>query len=137
MPQLLTAWKLKTGGEGLLVKPLRSDGVHVHKETYGRELQTVLEALKLQRDGLGWYEATRHTFASQWVLTGGSIKKLKELLGHCSVMMTERDAHLRVDLFADRDRGALAIALRPGTVETAPVGAKTGTEARVASRKTR
>ena len=33
---------------------------------------------------LTWYQATRHTFASQWVLNGGSIEKLKEIMGHCT-----------------------------------------------------
>jgi len=31
---------------------------------------------------------------SQWVLNGGSIEKLKEILGHDSVVMTERYTHL-------------------------------------------
>jgi hypothetical protein len=49
-------------------------------------------------------------FASQWVMNGGSIEKLKTLLGHYSVVMTERYAHLRPELFTahDRDR-ALAL----------------------------
>ena len=47
----------------------------------GNFLRPVLTALGLARPGLGWYEATRHTFASQWVMAGGSIEKLKENLG--------------------------------------------------------
>jgi hypothetical protein len=62
----------------------------------------------LAREGLGWYEATRHTFASQWVLRGGSIEKLKELLGHYSVVVTERYAHLRTDLFTAADHAILS-----------------------------
>jgi site-specific recombinase XerC len=38
-------------------------------------------------------------FASHWLLSGGSIEKLKEIPGHCSVVMTERYAHLRLDLW--------------------------------------
>jgi len=41
-----------------------------------------------------WYQVTRHTFASQCVMAGGSIEKLKEILGHYSVVVTERYAHL-------------------------------------------
>jgi site-specific recombinase XerD len=55
----------------------------------------VLGQLKLARPGLGWYEATRHTFASQWVMAGRSLEELKEILGHYSVVVTERYAHLR------------------------------------------
>jgi site-specific recombinase XerD len=36
----------------------------------------------------------RHTFASQWVLSGNSIYRLKEIMGHSSVQVTERYAHL-------------------------------------------
>ena len=42
---------------------------------------------------LTWYQATRHTFASQFVLAGGSIEKLSKLMGHSRVTTTERYAH--------------------------------------------
>lgn len=74
---VLTAWKLKTGGDGLVVPPLRQDGKKIDKATPGNFLRPVLEALGLARPGLGWYEATRHTFASQWVLAGRSIERRK------------------------------------------------------------
>src|SRR5262249_9260156 len=48
---------------------------------------------------LTWYQATRHTFASQWVLAGGSITRLSKILGHSSVEVTERYAHLLPDSF--------------------------------------
>jgi site-specific recombinase XerD len=41
-----------------------------------------------------FYQAGRHTFASQWVLSGNSIYRLKEIMGHSSVQVTERYAHL-------------------------------------------
>jgi Phage integrase family len=36
----------------------------------------------------------RHTFASQWVMSGGDLYLLKEILGHKSIAMTQRYAHL-------------------------------------------
>ena len=51
---------------------------------------------------LTFYEAGRHTFASQWVLNGGSIEKLREILGHSTVLVTERYAHLKPELFQNR-----------------------------------
>jgi integrase len=113
---VLRAWKLGTGGEGLVCPPLRSDGWKIDKGTRGRALRKVLDDLGLARPGLGWYEATRHTFASQWVMPGRSIEELKEILGHYSVVVTERYAHLRPDLFAPGAHQALAIDL------TAPQG---------------
>jgi integrase/recombinase XerD len=52
---------------------------------------------------LTFYEAGRHTFASQWVLKGGSIEKLREILGHSTVQVTERYAHLKPELFEEAD----------------------------------
>src|SRR4051812_24554994 len=71
---------------------MRINGRELNKKTPGRNLRATLKRLGLERPGLGWYEATRHTFASQWVLSGGSIEKLKEILGH-SVVVTERYTH--------------------------------------------
>jgi integrase len=109
---ILTAWSLKTGGNGLVVPPMRSDGKRCDQHTVGKYLRAALVDLKLPR--VTWYQATRHTFASQFVLGGGSIEKLKEMLGHCSVVVTERYTHLRPDSFSDRDRATIAVDLRPG-----------------------
>jgi integrase len=69
-----------------------------------------------------WYEATRHTFASQWVLEGKPIGRLARMMGHSETEVTERYAHLRVDLFPAEDRQALAIDMDGDTV---PNGYKT------------
>ena len=36
----------------------------------------------------------RHTFASQWMMAGGELYALKDILGHKSISMTQRYAHL-------------------------------------------
>ncbi|ACG74890.1 integrase family protein [Anaeromyxobacter sp. K] len=118
---ILAEWKLKSGAEGLVIPPLRSDGRKIDKATPGNFLRPVLNALGLARPGLGWYEATRHTFASQWALSGGSIEKLKEILGHYSVVMTERYAHLRPDLFSAKDLAVLDLNLAGGDEKPVPL----------------
>ncbi len=128
---VLTARKLQTGGKGRVVPPLRCDGEKVDKHTPGTYLRATLDKLGLARAGLGWYEATRHTFASQWVLAGGSIEKLSKVLGHYSVVMTERYVHLRPDLFADDQLGAIPLDLSPGAADPVQLGAKTGTAGEV------
>lgn len=126
---VLTGLKVKSGGTGRVIPPLRRDGKKVDKHTPGRFLRATLKKLGLQREGLGWYEATRHTFASQWILAGGSIEKLSKVLGHYSVVMTERYAHLRTDLFADGVYGTIPCDLQPaGEVVTLPVGSESGAE---------
>jgi integrase len=49
----------------------------------------------------------RHTFASQWVMGGGSLFKLQKILGHKSAQMTLRYAHLAPDAFTE-DHGRMA-----------------------------
>lgn len=109
--------KAASGGKGLIVPPLRRDGKKIDKATPGNFLRAALKACELQREGLGWYECTRHTFASQWVMAGGSIEKLKEILGHYSVTMTERYAHLKPELFMERDLGTISVDLSPAAGE--------------------
>jgi hypothetical protein len=46
------------------------------------------------------------------VLGGRSIEKLREIIGHSTVMVTERYSHLEVGLFPD---GMLAPLRRPST----------------------
>ena len=80
---ILTEYKLKSGGEGLLFRAgwhgLRG-GTATTKPTYMRShtlhryLKMAFEACKLKP--LTWYHSTRHTFASQWVIAGGSMEKL-------------------------------------------------------------
>ncbi len=58
-------------------------------------------------------------------MAGGSIEKLKEILGHYSVVMTERYAHLRPDLFVDEERAAIPLDLTPGGAKPAEIGQTT------------
>jgi integrase len=111
---ILAKWKLETGGTGRVIPPLRRDGEKIDKATPGKVLRRTLGRLGLTRPDLGWYEATRHTFASQWVMAGGSIEKLKEILGHYSVIITERYAHLKPELFTARDLGTITLDLSQG-----------------------
>lgn len=130
---VLEAWKLKSGGKGRVIPPLRRDGKKIDKHTPGKRLAAALKKLGLAVPGFGlptpekkdqklWYWCTRHTFASHWVLQGRSIEKLSKILGHYSVVVTERYAHLRPDLFIDEERAALPVDLTPGEAKPRPLG---------------
>ena len=58
-----------------------------------------------------WYRATRHTFASQFVLGGGGIELLSKIMGHASITTTEIYSHLRHDLFAEKAFDAVTVDL--------------------------
>jgi hypothetical protein len=124
---ILTEWKLKSGGAGRIIPPMRCDGKKIDKATPGNYLRVALGQLELTQPGLGWYEATRHAFASQWVLAGNSIEKLSAILGHYSVVMTERYAHLRPELFTQPDLATIAIDVRPSGAKVAEVGHRMAT----------
>lgn len=130
---ILAEWKLKTGSVGLLFTPSRPGrggsekrpATFVQIHTLHRHLEKALEACRLP--ALTWYQATRHTFASQFVLAGGSIEKLSKLMGHSSVTTTERYAHLRADLFRVEDYDRLAVDLSARDADV--VALKPSTEA--------
>jgi len=47
------------------------------------------------------FHGLRHTFASHWVMAGGTLFKLQKILGHKSIETTMRYAHLAPDAFAE------------------------------------
>jgi integrase len=120
---VLQSWRLRHPGPGRVIPPLRSDGKKIDKGTPGPVLQQALQALGLERDGLGWYEATRHTFASQWAMAGRPLRELQAILGHSSIAVTERYAHLVPGHFGPGVHGALQVSLQPGEVRSIPADA--------------
>jgi hypothetical protein len=55
-------------------------------------------------------------------MDGRPIEKLKEILGHSTVQVTERYAHLKLDLFRLEDLAAMAVDLTPGETRTGAFG---------------
>ena len=114
---ILKAWRLNTGGQGIVCAPRHptrggrpgSPAAFIRPHTLARHLKRALAAAKLPT--LTWYQATRHSFASLWVSQGGSIEELSQIMGHSSVLVTERYAHLRPDLFRDEHHSLLTVDL--------------------------
>ena len=108
--EVLTNWRRASRGN-LVCTPLRAKGGFLDDSTIWDGIRAACKTLKLSvvdgktgtRRAPTFYEAGRHTFASQWVLSGGSIEKLREILGHSTVLVTERYAHLKPELFGAAD----------------------------------
>lgn len=112
---VLRAWKLAcpaTPGEWVFpsfrANTGRVQGM-VDDHTWPAKLREAFAALEVEP--VTWYQATRHTFASWWVQDGGTLEALREIMGHSTIMVTERYAHLRPDLFTEADLGRVSVDL--------------------------
>ena len=103
---ILRAWRLMC--------PLAIVFPNEHGRILGRSARVFQEVLHrvLDRAGLApvikkgkkrpyvRFHDLRHTFASHYVMRGGDIFRLQRILGHKSISMTQRYAHLAPDVFA-------------------------------------
>jgi integrase len=97
---ILEAWRKEQGGRGLLFGPVSGRGgmpghpaQYLSPNTLRSELSKALLACKLP--DITWYEATKHTFASHWLLRGRSIEHLAVILGHSDAETSRRYGHVR------------------------------------------
>lgn len=87
-----------TDSAGLVFKPFgRSSHLNLQLWRLRNEWRAGLKRAGLPY--IKFYHATRHTFASQWVMAGHSIEKLSKILGHSSIVVTEVYAHLKPESF--------------------------------------
>ncbi|OFX26511.1 MAG: hypothetical protein A2V77_22180 [Anaeromyxobacter sp. RBG_16_69_14] len=128
---MLQAWRLQTGGQGPVFRPVSKRGGRpgappqfIQEHTMWRHLEVALTACK--HPPVTWYEATKHTFASHYLMNGGRIERLATTLGHTDTEVTRRYGHLRVDLFPDEEFNAVCMN-RPNTW---PNGTASGTNGR-------
>jgi integrase len=116
---ILEAWKLKTGGQGALFAPayptrggrpdIGTAPGFVRPQTVHKALKAAL--LKCGLPAMTLYECTRHTYASQWVMAGGSMEELARYLGHSSTSTTTHYAHLAPDYFGAKAHDMVAVDL--------------------------
>jgi integrase len=117
---VLTRYKLRTGGKGFLFQAAQPGRRAGRRGTLARFMRpgTLHEALAATLADLDpklpevtWYQATRHTFASQWVISGGNMERLALILGHSSTEVTRRYAHLKPEHLGAEDRARMSVVL--------------------------
>lgn len=107
---ILREWRLRCPGG--LVFPNAKGEMHQPKDRiFCERFQKVLDAAGFQRPEEGRrvhyirFHDLRHTFASQWMMSGGALFKLQKILGHKSTELTQRYSHLSPSAFhGDLDR---------------------------------
>lgn len=84
--------------EALSNYPRTSGSDYVFNGETGRRLVCIKRSFRtaLRRADIQdfHFHDLRHTFASQWMMNGGDLYVLKDILGHKSITMTQRYAHL-------------------------------------------
>ena len=98
---MLREHKLRHGnpdGEALVFD--RGDG-KPYEPSYlaNRSWKRVLRTAGI-RTSLRWHDL-RHTFASHFMMSGGSLRSLQTILGHTEINMTLRYAHLSPSFLAE------------------------------------
>lgn len=143
---ILTAWKVRTGGRGLLFTPkhptrggrpeLKRLPQFIRPNTMNLQLRRAFVRCDLVP--MGWRHATRTTFGSQHVMAGGSLEELRLLLGHEDQKTTQRYAKLRVDLFPAAAYSRVRVDFTEQTgqrpismVRKTPIGSTLGSDAAI------
>jgi integrase len=89
----------------LVVPPLRRGSKHLHPDTLRNELRKALDRLGLPQ--ITWYQATKHSFATQWIKHHGAPKTLQLVVGHAHLSTTERYEHSTVEMLGPAERALL------------------------------
>ena len=102
---ILRTWRLRHPGDMVFTNrdggPLLPSG-RVYQEVLHRVLAAagLISSSKTKKRYVTFHDL-RHTFASHWVMRGGDIFKLQKILGHKSIAMTMRYAHMAPQAFRE------------------------------------
>jgi hypothetical protein len=79
----------------------------------GKHLKKALATLNLAQ--MTWYMASRHSFATHFIVAGGSQDRLKDILGHSSLQTTERYVHAARSFDGEKERTIFRVSI--GTIQ--------------------
>ena len=116
LAEVLTEWQThRKLGEEMVFPCLGHHGNVISEEKINTALRTALAAAEMPLS-LTTYQCTRHTFGAQWVINGGSLHKLADVLGHSTTEVTRRYAHLVPGEFTETERALVDVDLQPAKV---------------------
>ena len=72
----------------------RDDLVWITPLVQRQKVEAYANAEVFELPCLTWYQATRHTYGRRFVSSGGSLERLRVILGHSSTEVTLRYGHL-------------------------------------------
>jgi integrase len=123
----LRAWRLQHPGS-LVFTNCAGSMLQPSSRIFQEVLHRVLDRAEFPRIDRGGktrryihFHDLRHTFASHWVMKGGDLFKLQKILGHKTVQMTMRYAHLQPTAFKD-DLGRFGAARSNGGAPVLELG---------------
>jgi integrase len=94
---IIRAWKLSCPSR-FLVFPNKNGNMHTPSPRISQE---ILQQVRMRAE-ISYrftFHDLRHSFASHWMMNGGNIYRLQKILGHKSIIMTERYSHLSPTAF--------------------------------------
>lgn len=119
LAEVLLEWRGLCSLDAKIVFPASPNagahGRYVHEDTINRHLRSALAAVKMPVS-MTTYQCGRHTFGAQWVINGGSLEKLRAILGHSSTEVTKRYGHLVPGEFSIAERSLVDLDLTEGKV---------------------
>ncbi|MEZ4287780.1 MAG: site-specific integrase [Polyangiales bacterium] len=104
---ILREWKFQHPGELVFTNrdgAMWGQSGRVYQEIFKHVLETAgfpNRTVGGKKRGYIVFHDLRHTFASHWMMAGGDIFKLQKILGHQSIQMTQRYAHLAPTAFRE------------------------------------
>lgn len=102
---VLRAWKVRCWSSEWVFPSIKGTMQCAGARALQEVLRACQERLEVAEADRITFHDLRHTFASHWMMGGGDLFRLQRVLGHKSIQMTQRYAHLAPDVYKqDYDR---------------------------------
>ncbi len=98
---VLTEWKVRCWSNDWVFPSQRGTMQHPSARVLQETLKRCQERIGVAEEERITFHDLRHTFASHFMMRGGDLFRLQRILGHKTVQMTNRYAHLAPEVFKE------------------------------------